>query len=64
MNVHMLQHLPECDVKRWGPLWAYTCFHFETMNGYLKFLFHGTKDMSKQVYSLIYTKVSFMHMYI
>ena len=59
MNIHLLQHLPEC-VKRWGPLWSYTCFHFETMNGYLKFLFHGTKDMSKQVhvYCLIYVIVS------
>lgn len=49
MNVHLLHHLPHC-VKLWGPLWAYSCFHFESMNGYLKFLFHGTKDMSRQVY--------------
>ena len=53
MNVHLLYHLPDC-VKMWGPLWAYSCFHFESMNGYLKFLFHGTKDMTKQVYHLLH----------
>ncbi len=47
MNVHMLRHLPDC-VEQWGPLWAYSCFHFENINGVLKKLFHGTRDMSKQ----------------
>lgn len=49
MNVHMLQHVSEC-VQMWGPLWAYSTFHFENANGYLKYLFHGTRDMTKQVY--------------
>ena len=49
MNVHLLQHLPEC-VCLWGPLWAYSCFHFENLNGFIKSLFHGTRDMTKQVY--------------
>ena len=31
VNVHLLNHLPVC-VKKWGPLWAYSCFHFENMN--------------------------------
>lgn len=48
MNVHLLKHVPDC-VKLWGPTWAYSCFHFENANGYLKYLFHGTKDMTKQV---------------
>lgn len=48
MNVHMLQHLPNC-VQYWGPLWVYSCFHFENMNGTLKSLFHGTRNMTKQV---------------
>ena len=47
-NVHLISHLVDC-VHSWGPLWAYTCFVFETMNGQLKKLFHGTRDMSKQV---------------
>lgn len=48
MNVHMMLHLPQC-IKNWGPLWAYSTFHFENLNGYLKYLFHGTRDMTKQV---------------
>ena len=53
-NVHLISHLVDC-VRSWGPLWAYTCFVFETMNGQLKKLFHGTRDMSKQVISLYAT---------
>lgn len=48
MNVHLLIHICDC-VKMWGPLWCYSCFTFETMNGHLKKLFHGTRDMTKQV---------------
>lgn len=47
MNVHLLSHLTVC-VKDWGPLWAYSCFQFESMNRELKALFHGTRDMSRQ----------------
>ena len=49
MNIHLLSHLVDC-VKCWGALWTYSCFVYETMNGHLKKLFHGTKNMSKQVY--------------
>lgn len=38
MNVHLLRHLHKC-VQQWGPLWAYSCFHFENLNGVLKSLF-------------------------
>ena len=48
MNVHLVSHLADC-VQNWGPLWSYTCFVFESMNGHLKKLFHGTRDMTKQV---------------
>ena len=34
MNVHMLSHLIE-SVRCWGPLWLYSCFSFEGMNGYI-----------------------------
>ena len=58
MNVHLLHHLPQC-VRLWGPIWAYSCFHFESLNGFLKSLFHGTKDMTKQVKSsLLYIYIS------
>ena len=35
MNVHLLKHIPAC-VANWGPLWAYSYFHFESVNGHLK----------------------------
>ena len=58
MNVHMLQHLPNC-VQQWGPLWAYSCFHFENMNGTLKSQFHGIRNMTKQVYGNFNCKVTY-----
>ena len=48
MNVHILAHLTDC-VRCWGPLWAYSCFPFETRNGDIKKMFHGSRDMTKQV---------------
>ena len=51
MNVHLLSHLAE-TVRHWGPMWVYSCFHFETMNAVLKSVFHGTRDMSEQVYAV------------
>ena len=35
MNVNSLIHLTQ-TVRNWGPLWAYSCFGFESMNGHLK----------------------------
>ena len=34
-NFHMLVHLSDC-VKDWGPLWGYSTFGFENLNGYLR----------------------------
>ena len=48
MNVYMLVHVADV-VNNWGPLWAYSCFQFESMNKELKKLFRGTRNMSKQV---------------
>ena len=48
MNIHLLIHLTKC-VENWGPLWAYSCFPFESMNYQLKKLFHGSQNMTKQV---------------
>ena len=53
MNVHILLHIANC-VRFWGRLWAYSAFSFENMNGQLKLLFHGTKNMSKQVSIQLY----------
>ena len=48
MNVHLLLHLLD-TVKRLGPLWGHSCFPFESLNGYLLTLFHGTTHVDKQV---------------
>ena len=42
-NVHGLIHLA-AFVRRLGPLWAYSCFSFEHMNGYIKKQRHGFKN--------------------
>lgn len=47
-KAHLLSHVVTC-VRRWGPLWAYSTFHFEGMNHQVKKLFHGSQDMNKQV---------------
>ena len=48
MNVHLLIHLTQC-VYDWGPLWSYSCFAFESANNNIKKMFHGSKNMTKQV---------------
>ena len=48
-NVHGLLHLPEA-VSDLGPLWAHSCFPFESGNGELLKLFHGSQSIEKQVY--------------
>lgn len=47
-NIHSLLHLPD-TVKELGPLWAYSCFHFEGLNGILKGLVRGTHQVDKQL---------------
>ena len=47
-NVHYLLHLTESVI--WlGPLWASSCFPFESLNGDTKKLFHGTQHIAEQV---------------
>lgn len=48
MNVHQLRHIVDC-IKNWGPLWGYSCFPFESVNGHLKRHFHETRNMNAQV---------------
>ena len=48
INVHNLIHLAPL-VKQWGPLWVYSCFGFESMNGHLKKMFHGTRQILGQL---------------
>ena len=48
MNIHLLQHLAYC-VWRSGPLWAYSCFAFESMNPFIKPLVNGTHHAMEQI---------------
>ena len=49
LNFHNLTHLVSC-VRRWGPLWAWSCFCFESFNGELKKSVHGTGNVCKQIF--------------
>lgn len=47
LNMHSLLHLPQC-VTELGPLWVYSCFPFENINGTLMEQFHGTQNVELQ----------------
>ncbi len=47
-NMHILIHLSEC-VQNWGPLWAYSCFGYESMNGHLRASCHGARYILPQL---------------
>ncbi|XP_052212666.1 uncharacterized protein LOC127831685 [Dreissena polymorpha] len=49
LNIHNLLHLCDC-VRKWGPLWAWSCFSFESFNGEIKKTIHGTGSVCKQVF--------------
>lgn len=49
-NLHSLLHLPDV-VEQLGPLWQYSCFTFESINGELKKLVHGSKSAELQIYN-------------
>lgn len=49
LNVHSLLHVVTC-VKNWGPLWAWSCFCFESFNGEIKKSIHGTGNVCKQIF--------------
>ena len=48
MNMHSLVHL-STFVHCWGPLWCYSCFGFESMNGHLWKHCHGTRLILPQL---------------
>ncbi len=47
-NMHSLKHMVPL-VRLWGPLWAYSMFGFENLNGYLGLTFHGTAKIVNQI---------------
>jgi len=54
INIHNLLHLPTV-VRNLGPLWAHSCFPFESANEELFKLFHGSQAVEKQVSYSNYT---------
>lgn len=53
-NLHQLLHLPQC-VQDLGPLWVYSCFKFEDLNGKIIQMCHGTKKPELQICNSIST---------
>lgn len=48
LNVHNVAHYVH-NVRWWGPLWGYSCFSFEDMNGDCVDAVHGTGNVARQV---------------
>ena len=48
INVHQLLHLVNV-VQNLGPLWVYSCFSFESLNGKLLKLVHGANKPVLQI---------------
>lgn len=48
MNVHLLTHMGYYVLRR-GPLWAYSCFAFESINAFMKTFVHGTHHAMEQI---------------
>ena len=47
-NLHLLQHMTD-SVRDWGPLWCFSNYTFENVNGVLLNMFHGTQAVGKQI---------------
>ncbi|KAE8752462.1 hypothetical protein FOCC_FOCC000933 [Frankliniella occidentalis] len=48
INIHLLLHLPDC-VRRLGPLWVYSCFPMENLNGLMLANIHGKTSVDSQL---------------
>lgn len=48
LNAHLLTHL-STFVRLWGPLWMYSLFPFENMNGYLVSMIHSKYKVAEQL---------------
>ena len=64
-SLHSLLHLPD-SVRNLGPLWSHSCFPFESANGDLLKLFHGSQGIEKQVSEtyIMYIYNIYTYMYI
>ena len=48
-NLHSIVHVCKF-VENWGPLWCYSTFCFENLNGFLKRQCHGTGNVLPQIH--------------
>lgn len=53
INVHLLLHLPNC-VRNLGPLWSYSCYEYEDLNGQFLKSIHGTWHLETQMATITY----------
>src|SRR6218665_1246490 len=54
-NVHQLLHLPQA-VLNWGPLWAFSCFRFESNIGQIISLVTGSNCVPMQIFRSVATR--------
>ena len=62
MNVHLVSHLTHY-VRLYSPLWTHSCFMFESLNGYLMQLKHGTQHIVTQVRVITSWAISYQFFY-
>ena len=48
INIHQLSHLAK-SVMYWGPLWAHSCFPFETANRFILRAIHSANGVTLQI---------------
>lgn len=48
INIHQLRHLPD-NVMKLGPLWVFSCYQYENLNGLFLTLVHGTGHIETQI---------------
>ena len=58
LNVHNVGAHLVTYVQAWGPLWAWSCFPFEDLNGALLDCIHGTGNQCRQLIWMLYTQNS------
>lgn len=58
LNVHNVGAHLVTYVQSWGPLWAWSCFPFEDLNGALLESVHGTGNQCRQLIWMLYAQNS------
>ena len=58
LNVHNVGAHLVTYVRSWGPLWAWSCFPFEDLNGALLESVHGTGNQCRQLIWMLYAQNS------